>query len=61
MTQLDLNGYKFNLWNVYQILPNRDKLDPIYLSKGIRQGDPLFLYIFILCLEYLCQMINYKC
>ena len=43
------------------ILVNGEALDPIYPSRGIRQGDPLFPYLFILCMDYLGQLILEKC
>jgi len=43
------------------ILVNGDALKSIYPSRGIRQGDPLSLYLFILCMEYLGQLIEEKC
>ena len=43
------------------ILFNGSPLDLISLSRGIRQGDPLFLYIFILYVDYLSQLIEEKC
>ena len=43
------------------ILVNLAALDPIYPSRGIRQGDPLFLYLFILCMDFLGQLIQEKC
>ena len=43
------------------ILFNGSPLDPILPSRGIRQGDPLSPYIFILCVNYLSQMIEEKC
>ena len=43
------------------ILFNGSPLDPISPSRGIRQGDPLSPYIFILCVDYLSQLIEEKC
>ncbi|XP_023920050.1 uncharacterized mitochondrial protein AtMg01250-like [Quercus suber] len=42
------------------IMVNGEALDPIYPSRGIRQGDPLSPYIFILCTDYLGQLIEEK-
>ena len=43
------------------ILFNGEALDPIYPSRGIRQGDPLSPYLFIMCMDYLGQLIEEKC
>ena len=43
------------------ILVNGDALDPIYPSRGIRQGDPLSSYLFILCMEFLGHLVEEKC
>ena len=43
------------------IMVNGDALESIYPSRGIRQGDPLSLYLFILCMDYLGQLIEEKC
>ena len=43
------------------ILVNGEALDPIYPSRGIRQGDPLSPYLFILCMDFLGQLIQDKC
>lgn len=44
-----------------EILVNGEALEPIYPSRGIRQGDPLSPYLFILCMDYLGQLIQEKC
>ena len=43
------------------ILVNGETLDPIYPLRGIRQGDPLSQYLFILCMDFLGQLIQEKC
>ncbi|KAK9984067.1 hypothetical protein SO802_033592 [Lithocarpus litseifolius] len=43
------------------ILFNGGMLEPINPSRGIRQRDPLSPYIFILCMEFLGQLIEGKC
>ena len=43
-----------------EILFNGEALDPIYLSRGIRQGDPLSRYLFISCMKFLGQLIQEK-
>lgn len=42
------------------ILFNGGKLEPCLPSRGIRQGNSISLYIFILCLEYLGLLIHEK-
>lgn len=43
------------------ILFNGEALDPILPSRVIRQGDSLSPYLFILCMDYLGQLIEEKC
>ena len=43
------------------ILFNGGTMDPIIPSRGIRQGDPLSPYLFILCMDWLGQLIEGKC
>lgn len=43
------------------ILFNGGALESFLPSKGIRQGDPLFPYLFILCMEVLGALIADKC
>ena len=40
------------------ILFNGNKLEAFYPSRGIRQGDPMSPYIFLLCMEYLSSLIS---
>jgi len=43
------------------IVFNGEALELIYPSRGIRQGDPLSPYLFILCMNFLGQLIKEKC
>ena len=43
------------------ILFNRGCLEEFRPSRGIRQGDPLSPYLFILCMDYLGHLIAEKC
>ena len=43
------------------ILFNGSKMEEFKPSRGIRQGDPISPYIFILCMEFLGALINMKC
>ena len=43
------------------ILFNGGTMDPIIPSRGIWQGDPLSPYLFILCMDWLGQLIEGKC
>ena len=43
------------------IVFNGEALDPIYPSRGLRQGDPLSPYLFILCMDFLKQLIQELC
>ena len=43
------------------ILFNGGKLKSFKPLKGIQQGDPLSIYLFILCMEYLRFLINKSC
>ena len=43
------------------ILFNGGNMEPILPSRGIRQGDPLSPYLFILCMEALGYFIEEKC
>lgn len=43
------------------VLFNRGKLDPFLTLRGIRQGDLLSPYLFIMCMEILGFLISRKC
>ncbi|KAK9998877.1 hypothetical protein SO802_018480, partial [Lithocarpus litseifolius] len=43
------------------LLFNGSQLGEIYPSHGLRQGDSISPYIFILCMEFLSTLINMKC
>lgn len=40
------------------ILVNGSRTDYFSPSTGLRQGDPIYLYIFILCMEVLSQILT---
>ena len=42
------------------ILWNGSKLEPFTPTRGMRQGDPLSPYLFVLCMEKLSLLINQK-
>lgn len=43
------------------LLFNGGRSNSFYPFGGIRQGDPLSPYIFVLCMEYLGHLIEDKC
>ena len=43
------------------ILFNGGSLEPFEPTRGRRQGDPLSPYIFIMCMDFLSQLIQEKC
>lgn len=43
------------------LLFNGGGLEPFKPSKGIKQGNPISPYLFILCMEYLGFLIEEKC
>ena len=43
------------------ILFNEGALEPFKPSRGLRQGDPISPYLFILCMEFLGHLIEEKC
>ena len=43
------------------LLFNGGALEPFLPTKRIRQGDPLSPYIFIMCMDYLGQLIQERC
>lgn len=44
----------------YQIRVNNDMMETTTPSRGLRQGDPLSPYLFMLCAEGLASLINHE-
>ncbi|KAK3211028.1 hypothetical protein Dsin_015734 [Dipteronia sinensis] len=44
----------------YKIVMNGETIESFFPSSGIRQGNPLSPYIFVLCMEKLSHLINLK-
>ena len=42
----------------YSVLVNQESVGPIISGRGLRQGDPLFPHLFILCAEGLTALIH---
>ena len=45
-------------FHAFSVLINRSPDEVFYPSRGIRQGDPISPYLFILCVEVLARMIQ---
>ena len=41
-----------------RVLVNRFRTGQVYINKGVRQGDPLSLYLYLLAVEFFVATIN---
>ena len=44
----------------YKVVLNGELSDSFIPGCGIRQGDPIFPYVFVLCMEKLSHLINHQ-
>jgi hypothetical protein len=53
-----LDGHVCEINRLYSVPVDNETVEPIIMGSGLRQGDPFFSYVFIICAEGFSSLIR---